>query len=161
MPNTITGFNVFAPKTTISSSQVNNNFQDLKDHSPLWHDYTLTYTDFQVAGNTQTGTLFNADPKEIIHGYMAKHSTSFGGGSITSSTFRLGVSSDTDKYIPGFTISDTVSAAALYLSSDLDMVSFDTTTPVQWTVESGGSTLDSLATGAITVWVLKSILPTN
>ena len=158
MANTITGFTIFQTRTTISSSEMNNNFQLLKNHSPTWHKYGISYTDFQVAGNTQTGTLFNADPKEVIHGYMVKHGTSFEGGSITSTTFRLGTSDVRDKYVPGFSLGQTVSAAAFYLAGDFDMVSFDATTAVEWTAEAGGSTLDSLAAGSLTVWVLKSIM---
>lgn len=158
MSNTITGFTAFQPLTTISSSEMNTNQQLLKDHSPLWHEFGLSFTDFQTAGNTNTGTLFNADPKEVIQGYCIKHGTSFEGGSITSTTFRLGLSTDTDRYIAGFDIGQTVSAAALFISNDSDIPSFAVTTAVQWVAESGGSTLDSLTAGTLTVWVLKSIL---
>lgn len=156
MANTITGFNIFVTRTVIESAKMNTNLQLLKDHSPYWHKYSLTFADLQAAANTSTGTLFNADPKEVIHGYLARSSAAFAGGSITSVSFDVGLSTNRSKYVPALDILST--STAEYMSQDFDMPSFDATTAVIWTAVAGGSTLDSLAAGAIDVWILKSIM---
>lgn len=159
MANTLSGFTTFTARTLIQSSQVNTNFDLLKQHSPVWHVYTLTTSDFSFAGNTNTGTLFNADPKEVIHGYYAKHSTAFSGGSVSGITFSLGIATDRAKYVDAFNIFQAVSSGASYLASDFDLLSFDATTPVTWMAVASGSTLDSLSAGTLEVYILKSNLP--
>lgn len=159
MANTLSGFTTFTARTLIQSSQVNTNFNELKQHTPVWHVYTLTASDFSFAGNTNTGTLFNADPKEIIHGYYAKHSTAFSGGTVSGVTVSLGISTARSKYISAFDVFQTVSSGASFLSSDFDMLSFDATTAVTWMAVASGSTLDSLSAGVLELYILKSNLP--
>lgn len=126
-----------------------------------WSKYTLSHGSFAIAGLTQTGTLFSAEPKEMILGYFCKHSADFtaNSASITALTIKLGLSGTIDKYIPGFNIKQSVTTTAYYTSSDFDLPSFNATTAVQWTVEAVGGNLNALSAGALDIWVLKSILP--
>ncbi|RJP50526.1 MAG: hypothetical protein C4586_05945 [Anaerolineaceae bacterium] len=174
--------NVYLAQSSIFSSQTttaisipasgvalfnNNGTMSTKDSSgvvrPLggatWKSYLLSIGALSFAGLTSSGTLFNADPKEIIHGYFIKHSTAFAGTSITALTLKVGLSAERDKYIPDFDIVQGVTSTAYYLANDFDMPSFDATTAVVWTAEATGGNLDNLSAGQVTINVLTSFMP--
>jgi hypothetical protein len=145
----------------------NNGTMSTKDSSgnvrPLggatWKTYLLSFGALQIAGLTQTGTLFSADPKEIIHGYFIKASTAFAGTSITALTLKLGVSGSLNKYIDSFDLVSAVTTTNYFLSQDFDMPSFNATTSIQWTAEGVGGNLSNLNAGQVTINVLTSYMP--
>lgn len=151
------GLALFNNNGTMSTKDSSGNVRPLG--GATWKTYLLSFGALQIAGLTQTGTLFSADPKEIIHGYFIKASTAFAGTSITALTLKLGISGSLNKYIDSFDLVSAVTTTNYFLSQDFDMPSFAATTAVQWTAEGVGGNLSNLSAGQVTINVLTSYMP--
>jgi len=126
-----------------------------------WKKFLMTSGAFSTAGLTNTGTLFNLNPREIIEAYVVKHTTDFTStaGSITALTFKVGLATERDRWVSGFDIKQAVTNTAFFAGQDFDLQNMGATTAVAWTVEAVGANLSALTQGQLTVWVKTSILP--
>ena len=126
-----------------------------------WRLFQVTFGAMQTAALTNTGTLFNLNPREIIEAYVVKHSTDFTstGASITALTFKVGLATERDRWIAGFDIKQAGGNTVFDASQDFDLQNMGVTTAVAWTVEATGANLSALTQGIVKVWVKTSILP--
>lgn len=159
MANSITGWNTFVPVTTIRSAEVNDNEEALRDMSPLWQKYTLTYASFAALGAVATGTLtaFQLASNEVITGVIVKHSTLFSGGAISAAKLKVGIAGEVDRYVSEFDVKQAVAAGA---SSQNQMVDCPfASTNILVVMSLTGGNLNALAQGSVDIYVQRSELP--
>lgn len=146
-------------QTRIKSAEVNTNFSALRDGSPLWQKFTVSYSSFQALGATATGsvTLVSLAADEVITDRIVKHSTAITGTSITGGVVRVGKTGTDDFYTDDFNVFQAVSAGAAQLTSGLD-AQFSATSMIL-TLSLTGGLLSQLSTGSINVYVQKNTVP--
>lgn len=162
MANTLTGMIDFVPKTLIKSAEVDANFANLIKYMPVWHKFTLSYSDFNgAATSTAYATLLNLDPLESVLNVYAKQGEALIGGSLTGIDLNIGYSSGAAELFGPLDVFQAATTSAYGMSGIPDLPSQGLTTTVVAQLVGTGSTLDSLTAGSITVYVLKLGAPTS
>jgi hypothetical protein len=162
MPNSLTAaiFKTnFAPKTTIKSSEVNQNFETIRDAAPLWQKYTIDFSTFVALGGVAAGTVtaFQLQSDEVINAVMVKHSALFGGGAISAAKVKVGITGDNSRYVDEFDVNQAVAAGANQIAQTMDC-QFAATNIIVVLSLTGGN-LNGLSTGSIDIYVQKAELP--
>lgn len=134
-----------------------SDLSNLESKSPTWTKYTVSYTDLSNAATTSTYTLFSLEAKGRIHEVVAKHSTSFSGGSISAYTIEVGPSGDSDKYLKTFDVFQATGPDKDHVNPGIE--SFTSSTNIIVTALSTGDNLDQATQGSVDIWVLQSTLP--
>ena len=160
MANSITTWYDFVPGTIIRSAEVDSNFEELRDMSPLWQKYTIPYTTFSAMGAVAVGTTtaFALGATEILTGVIVKHSTLFNGGAISAAKIKIGITGENDRFVTEFDAFQAVAAGASHLSQFLECPFAATNILVIMSLTGGN--LNALAQGSVDIYVQRSQLPT-
>jgi hypothetical protein len=123
-----------------------------------WKKYTVPYSSFTAAANTETIELLELPAKGVIHNVVVKHSTAFSGGSLTGYNIKVGLTAETDKYSPAFDVFQAVADTTAFNNRCDFVEDFGSVTSIKITADSIGDTLDNVTAGSVDVWVFKSVL---
>ncbi len=159
MPNSLTSWNTFTPKTKIKSADINTNLTALKNQSPVFQKFTIPYTTFSAMGAVATGTTtaFALANNEIIRGVIVKHSTLFTGTAITAAKIKVGIAGQTDKYGDEFDVHQAVAVGAEQLTEVFEFEGASTNILV--TCSLTGGNLSALTQGSVDIYFQKCELP--
>lgn len=159
MSNTLSSLNIFDARTVIKSAEVNSNFADLKNYAPIWHKYSLSYSDFSGATTTASATLFTIAALEAILAVYIKHNETFSGGSISSLTLDIGHALDDDAFVQLYDAFQAITSTAYAISNTPDIPSLATTTAFNVKAIAAGGLISALTQGSATIYVLKNTCP--
>lgn len=124
---------------------------------PTWTKYTVPYSAFSVAANTNAITLFTLPAGGFILGVKIKHSTAFSGGGLTAYTISVGITGNDTKFASPFDVFQAVSGTAFQATQNFDSEDHDNPTTINIVATSTGDTLDNVTAGSVDVWVLTSV----
>lgn len=125
---------------------------------PGWIEVPLDYTDLSAAATTNDIEILSLPAGAMIHHVVARCTTAFSGGGIT--TYQIdgvGVSGATNRYLGTLTMNST-GVAGQGLSNNTPE-SFASATSVRVYVQSFADNLDQATQGEVTIWLLVSQLP--
>lgn len=128
---------------------------------PQWIKYTLTATDFSVAGLTKTVGFASLGAKQIISGCFVKQSELFTGGLIATYTVSVGIAGTLAKYAVAYNVKQAVSNTAFQIGVALapTMENYGAITSIVATAVSTVANLDAATQGSVDIWLLISTLP--
>ncbi len=144
--------NIVESGTTVSTTALSS--------SPVWTKYTKTFTDFSIAGTSNSITLVTLPARSFIDAFVMKHSVSFLGGAIGAYSMDLGVTGNTTLWHTAFNVfqapGDTVLVVPSgFLADPYRHVAIN----VLATAQSGGANLNAATQGSIDIWLRVSQLP--
>lgn len=121
-----------------------------------WNKYSISYTDLQAATATNFSEIFSSPALGTIERIVVRQTAAFTGGTLSDVDIMLGTSADQDRFVMPYDAYNTSTVEDIY--SVFDVPAFDTATSIRVYATATGSTLDSLAAGALDVYVLRGAL---
>lgn len=126
----------------------------------VWVKVTKSHTDFQAAATSNTVAIYTLAAKQYLHGAVIKHTTAFGGGSIT--TYTLAVETALGTIISAFDVFQAVSNT-VFTYNDQAVAgrgpqNFGATASVS-AVATASHNLNTSTAGAVEIYLLVSTLP--
>jgi len=125
---------------------------DTVEQTPVYRSVQIPYTDVQAAALTNQVELFDLPPGAILTSIVAKHTTAFSGGAISSVAVDIGPASDYTSFVYSFDVDQTVSDTAFenVVPNKIQSWADPTTIFAQFTAI--GADLDELTQGSLTVF---------
>lgn len=108
---------------------------------------TMNYTSFQIGALTISPTAKNLAANRSLVALIIKHTTSFGGGAISSLLIDVGIAGDTQRFISGFDVMQAVAPGAQ--ASNLTVFFPAVETPILVTATAVGANLSELTQGSL------------
>ena len=155
-----------------SGASVVNSSGSAPSACPQWVAFTKTFSDFSDPGTAKTITLTTLAANQVISEVFVKHTTSFTGGTVSSTGFDVGVTGSSGKYTPNLSSMNLTAATgdvpgtscwrAGFAGTQSSQGKFDSssgTTTVEARLTSVGGNLNALTAGSVTVRLLLSTLP--
>lgn len=159
MANSITGWNTFVAGTKIQSAPMNSNLTALKNSSPIWQKYSVSYATLAALGATASANLdvFTIGAGDVLDAIFVKHGTLFTGTSITGATFKCGKTGAPGSYTDEFDVKQAVGSGASQMTS-APTLEFSATTFIV-TMSLTGGVMNQLSQGSVDVWVRRAVIP--
>jgi hypothetical protein len=126
--------------------------------TPISTKYTIPYTSFSTAGNTNSLTLVTLPAGSIVTGCKIKHSTAFIGGSLSNYQIEVGVSGTLAAVAPLFNVHAAVSSTNYQSTISYLPTDNVATTALLVTAVSTGDTLNNATAGSVDIWIQSSQL---
>lgn len=121
-----------------------------------WNKYSVSYTNLQGATATNFFELFSSPAMGTIERIVVRQTAAFTGGGISGINLQIGESTDHDRYVLPWDAFNTSTVEDIY--SVFDVPSFSGASSVRVYASATGANLDSLAAGALDVYVLRGAL---
>lgn len=125
----------------------------------MWTKYTVSSSDFAVAGATATITMAALPAKRVLLAVCIKHSTAFSGGAIINYTLQVGNATSSSKYASAFTVISAPTSSNAQLSSGAWCEDFVSPTNVTVTATATGGLLNAATQGTADIWLYTTDLP--
>jgi hypothetical protein len=125
---------------------------------PGWVKIVKSYSDFAIAGTSNTLTINTLPAKGVIHGAILHVATAFAGGALMSYQFTL--AAGMNNLISG--LSGMSAGNYQYVNTQpsyCTIFSFTTTTPITLQATSAGANLNAATQGSVEAYLLLSTLP--
>lgn len=123
---------------------------------PNWNKYSVSFTQIQAATTTNFTELFSSPSFGTLDKIAVRQTVGFTGTGLTGVRLMIGTSADFDRFVLPWDAYSTPTVENVY--NIFDVPSFSTTTSVRLYATASGSTLDSLASGSLDVYVLRGSL---
>lgn len=125
----------------------------------MWTKYTVSFSDFAVAGATATITMAALPAKRVLLAVCIKHGTAFTGGALTGYTLQVGNASASSKYASAFSVITAPTSSNAQLSSGAWCEDFVAPTNVTVTATATGGLLNAATQGTAEIWLYTTDMP--
>lgn len=124
---------------------------------PFWRKYTVTHSQFQAAGMSNSVELFVLPAGGIVHAVKIKPSILFAGTGITDYKVSVGITGNLTKYAAAFDVDAAVSDTNFQLSTTVGGETHAAAgTSIKAAATTTGANLDQSTAGSVDIWVLWS-----
>src|SRR5690606_30944666 len=73
-----------------------------------WRAFTFDYTDLADSSTTNSAAILNLPAGHVLEAIVLRHTTAFGGGSISAYNVSVGVSGEPERYLTSLDVSEAV-----------------------------------------------------
>lgn len=126
--------------------------------APYIVSFTLAYTNFAAAANSNELVLLAIDPGTVVDHVVIYHNQSFTGGAISAYTISVGVSGTDDKYASAWDVFQAPATNLLQISTSEGIEDMSSSINIVAQAVSTGDTLDQATQGSVTIYMRLSRL---